>query len=229
MRDRDTSPAPCFDDGVLCSGGSWRARPLDCHRGGASGLAASKPVAKSAAGASWPDSPASNTQQRRPSGYCATSAVTPRCTAARIALWADPLNLVGIVTPGSAAAGSDVATACSIATAVPDRPARSGRRCVSSRNCRRKTWEARNRLLRRHVPASSPTSPERHLSRRHVPHDRASSRSAVSEPVSRHVSATSAFLMPLLHGTAAIVLANVLVRIQIGIGVNDLTGRRDHV
>ena len=101
-RRSSTSRARCCAATAWCSGACSSARPTGCRRGATccASTAGSRRAARSAAAASSPASPASSSRCPRRSARCA------RCGASRPPdAWvsvsgADPLNLVGILTPG---------------------------------------------------------------------------------------------------------------------------------
>ncbi len=73
-RPSNTWRALCCADTAWCSGGCWSARRIGCRPGATCcvSIAAWRRAARSAAAASWPASPASNTRWRMPSARCAT-------------------------------------------------------------------------------------------------------------------------------------------------------------
>ena len=102
-RPSSTSRARCCAAGASCSGGCWRARRPGCRRGATCSCAAGgwRRAAKSAAAASSPASPASSSHCPRPSACCATCAASRPSGSCVSLSGADPLNLVGILTPGA--------------------------------------------------------------------------------------------------------------------------------
>ena len=96
------SRARCCAATAWCSGGCSSARPTGCRRGATccASIAGSRRAARSAAGASSPASPASSSRCPRRSACCARCAASRRSDALVSLSGADPLNLVGILTPG---------------------------------------------------------------------------------------------------------------------------------
>ena len=184
-----------------------------CRRGATCSCAAggSRRAGRSAAGASSPASAASSTQLRRRSRCCARRAASAARRAMLALSGADPLNLVGILTPG-ARLPSLAATACCIATACRSRCSRGARSSFL-------TELAPRGAVGGAEPAAAP------------PRTRGARRPCLRRCGGvRARTALRLFLcvvLPLLHGRHRV--RHVLVRIHGRVGVDDLAGRGDHV
>ena len=150
-----TSCARCCAAGESCSGGCWRARRTGCRRGATCSCAAggSRRAARSAAGASSPASPASSTRLRRRSRLLREARRKPREGHYVSLSGADPLNLVGILTPG-ARLPSLSGNRLLYRDGVPVALLAGGEVSFLETLAPQEQWQAQNLLLRRHVPAA---------------------------------------------------------------------------
>ena len=102
IRPSSTSRARCWRATASCSGGCWSAKRRGCRRGAncSASIAGWKVAATFAAAASSPGSRASSSRCPRRSACCAQRGGKPAADQWVSVSGADPLNLVGILTPG---------------------------------------------------------------------------------------------------------------------------------